>query len=56
MGVTKALRPPWMNVDGHEGVGGAFRGHRAPAPGQLCEEAEPGFWAPSLSIMKPPGS
>lgn len=27
MGATKALRPPWMDVDGHEGVGGAFRGH-----------------------------
>lgn len=54
-GSDQGTRSPWMNVDGPEGVGGALRGRRASAPGQLCEEAEPGFWAPSSSIMKPPG-
>lgn len=54
-GSDQGTRSPWMNVDGPEGVRGAFPGHRASAPGQLCEEAEPGFWAPSSFIMKPPG-
>lgn len=26
MGATRTLRSPWVNVDGHEGVGGAFPG------------------------------
>lgn len=26
MGATRTLRSPWVNVDGHEAVGGAFPG------------------------------
>lgn len=38
-----------MHADGREGVGEAFRGPREPlSMGQLCEEAEPHFWAPSF--------